>query len=212
MQKIISTSCKYLGLSAEQAPSQEIVAQIRAAFDEVKSVAQFRYHYAFFSRSQDFILNNKAYAQYLEGAKGHLLCATTLGIGIDRQLKRLQVSDMSRAVVFDAVASAYLETEADAYEDTLPYPAKGFRFCPGYGGTPLTDNREIAKILHAEQIGISFLESGLMVPAKSMTGIIKIGAAARKSCADCVLNGECAFRQKGTTCYRRESEPAGAAR
>lgn len=209
MQKILSISCKYLGMSAEQVPDKEIVAKIGTAYEEVRAIARFRYRHAFYTQRQDFMLRNPAYSNYLGKAEGYLLCATTLGIGIDSRLKRLQVSDMSYAVVFDAVASAYLETEADAFEASLPYPVRGFRFCPGYGGTPLTDNREIATLLHADELGITFLDSGLMVPAKSMTGIVKIGSTARKSCDGCAARGECAFRQKGTTCYRRESEPAG---
>ena len=116
-------------------------------------------------------------------------------------MKRLQMEDMAYAVVFDATAGVWIERKADEFEKTLPYPSLGFRFCPGYQGTPLEDNIKIANLVKANKIGISFLNSGLMIPMKSMTGIVRIGGDGRKSCKGCVAAEACAYRRRGTTCY-----------
>lgn len=191
----------YLGLPENVTPDAALQCAVESARKEVEKVANFQYVYSQFVDYQNFIKENIIYTEYLAGSESYLLCATTLGIRIDQRLKRLQLEDMKRAVVFDAVASAFLELRADEFEAALPFRKCGFRFCPGYGGTSIADNREIARLLHAERIGISFLDSGLMVPCKSMVGIVRIGASARKSCANCVTGGDCTFRRRGTTCY-----------
>ena len=174
---------------------------IDCALREVEELAEFKYVYASYDKPQDFMVANAAYMDYLKGSEGYLLCATTIGIAIDRRLKRLQIEDMAYAVVFDAVAGVWIERKADDYEKTLPYPSLGFRFCPGYQGTPLEDNLQIANLVKANKIGISFLDSGLMIPMKSMTGIVRIGGTGRKSCKGCVAAGACTYRTRGTTCY-----------
>ena len=174
---------------------------IDRALREVEELAEFKYVYASYDYPQEFMLAHPAYMEYLHGSEGYLLCACTIGIGVDRRLKRLQMEEMAYAVVFDAAAGAYVERKADEFEKSLPYPTLGFRFCPGYQGTPLEDNLQIARLVKANKIGISFLDSGLMIPMKSMTGIVRIGGEGRKSCAGCVAAEACPYRRRGTTCY-----------
>ena len=174
---------------------------IDRALREVEELAEFKYVYASYDYPQEFMLAHPAYMEYLHGSEGYLLCATTIGIAIDKRLKRLQMEDMAYAVVFDAVAGVWIERKADEFETALPYPSLGFRFCPGYQGTPLEDNLQIARLVKANKIGISFLDSGLMIPMKSMTGIVRIGGEGRKSCKGCVAAEACTYIKRKTTCY-----------
>ena len=175
---------------------------IDRALREMEELADFKYVYATYDYPQAFMLAHPAYMEYLHGSEGYLLCATTIGIAVDRRLKRLQMEDMAYAVVFDATAGAWIERKADELEKSLPYASLGFRFCPGYQGTPLEDNLQIASLVKANKIGISFLDSGLMIPMKSMTGIVRIGGDGRKSCKGCVAAEGCTYRARGTTCYK----------
>lgn len=192
----------YLGYPVGAVADVNVLHQVHRAVQEVEAVANFQYRYAQYEKQVPFLQQNPAYQQYLAGATGYLLCATTLGVQVDRHLKRMQMKDMAYAVVFDAAASVYLEMKADAFENSLPMAEKGYRFCPGYAGTPLSDNRMIAQMVRAEQIGITFLDSGLMVPMKSMVGIVRLGGQSRKSCADCVAASACRFRAHNTTCWK----------
>lgn len=195
---------KYLGFDGQTEPDAFTLQLLDKAIAEVESLSDFHYVYSYHSDIEDFILNDKAYDDYLKGAEAYLLCATTLGLAIDRRLKRLQMEDMAYAVVFDAAASVLLEAKADAFERTLPYENLGFRFCPGYGGTSIVDNQTIAQQLHAERIGITFLESGLMLPLKSMTGIVSIGGDKQtKSCGTCVVATSCPYRKQCRACYEK---------
>lgn len=205
---------KYLGCASETDMDAQTDAMVEKALVEVAELSAFQYLYGHFDQPFDFMLKNEAYMAYLADAEEFVLCATTLGLELDRRLKRLQLEDMAYAVVFDAACSVYVERMADDYEKNLPFKHLGFRFCPGYAGTPLTDNKEIAHLLHAERIGISFLDSGLMLPLKSMTGIIRIGNdsdkitktrtktnSQTKNCNSCTVFPHCPFRLRGTTCY-----------
>ena len=201
-KKLADSIVRYLGYPPDVAVDGDILHRIERAVQEVEELSVFHYLYAHFTEPMPFMLANPAYIEHLSGVDGYLLCATTLGAQVDRHLKRLQLTDMTNAIVFDAAASAYLEQRADEFERELPYEHMGFRFCPGYGGTSLEDSREIALRLRAERIGITFLDSGLMVPLKSMVGIVKIGGSKnRKSCSNCIAQQGCTFRTRGTTCY-----------
>lgn len=201
---------RYLGYPADAPADPTTLHYIEHAIQEVAHYADFRYLYAHFNKPLPFLTRHATYTDYLyTGEHNHytdsdveyLLCAATLGVQIDRQIQRLQLRDLAYATIFDAAANTYLEFHADQFEKRLPYAARGFRFCPGYGDTPLTDNQQIAHYIHAEQIGISFLDSGLMIPLKSMMGIIKIGDTAVKNCNHCKVQSNCEFQKRGTRCY-----------
>ena len=57
--------------------------------------------------------------------------------------------------------------------------------------------------MKAEKIGITRTESGLMVPQKSMAGIVGIGKRAQKSCGECILKEHCAYRKEGRVCFEQ---------
>ena len=192
---------KHLGYPEAQVPDPQVLDFMAHAWEDLEKLSDFKYLYAEYSTLPDFLVQAEAYREYLAGSDGLLLCATTLGSRIDQHIQRMQLREMAYAVVLNAAAGVYLEQKADDFEKALPYSELGFRFCPGYSGTPLDDNRTIAWLLHAHRIGITFLDSGLMVPSKSMTGIIRIGGKARKSCAGCVNLQHCPYRERNTKCY-----------
>lgn len=198
---MIQRILKHIGYPQGANADESTLQLIDRAIAEVEHASAFQFIYDHYATPLPFMSQHARYMEFLAGAEGYLLCATTLGIQIDRLLKRYQATDMSYAVIFDAAASVYLECQADEYQNQLGFSNLGFRFCPGYGGTSITDNQSIAEVLHAERIGITFLESGLMVPQKSMIGIIKMGGEQRKSCQGCIAAGGCTYRQRGVTCW-----------
>lgn len=135
---------------------------------------------------------------------GHcLLLGATLGVMLERKLKYYGKSNMTRAAVMDAVSSAYLEEYCDGYEEELGYTNRTYRLCPGYGDIPLSFNREIARVLDiGKTLGITLTPDNLMIPQKSMLGLVGIGASGRKKqCGKCVMKNDCPFRKRGQRCY-----------
>jgi hypothetical protein len=195
-----STILRYLGYPLSNKVDTHTLQLIQRAEVEIDKISEFRYTHQEFDTPLPFLSENSSYLQYLHN-RPYLLISTTLGINIDRYIQRLQILDMTYATVFDAVASAYLEWRADNYGRQLGYTSLDFRFCPGYGGTEIADNKRIGEKINAERIGINFLDSGIMLPSKSMVGIIAIGLRQRKNCAECVAFAECIFRKRGERCY-----------
>lgn len=140
-------------------------------------------------------------AEHLSGCDEALLFAATLGIGIDRLLKRYARLQVSRAVVIQAAAAAVIEQYADDCMAEL-CPEGHYlrpRFSPGYGDLPLSFQQPLLDAVDAAgRLGIELNESMLMLPTKSITAIIGI-TTDRKSCtvhrcADCGKL-DCPFRR-----------------
>ena len=109
---------------------------------------------------------------------------------------------MLSGFVADACASALLEAYADDAEDELG-DERTYRFCPGYGGSDVEDIQYILESVKAEKIGITRTESGLMLPQKSMAGIVGLGKKTQKSCGECILKEHCAYRKEGRVCFEQ---------
>ena len=137
-----------------------------------------------------------------------VLCAT-LGAEADRLIRVSQISDMPRAVVIDALASAMTEQVCAQVDRLLAEQLEGcyftYRFSPGYGDYPIELQREFLRFLDApRKIGLTVTESFLLTPAKSVTAVAGISAEpvprGRRGCAVCSLRDTCAYRRKGSHC------------
>ena len=125
----------------------------------------------------------------------------TLGYNVERRIKMYSKSDMEYMVIFDACASAYLEYMSDMFEKTI-YENPSYRFCPGYGGSKASDIFLIKDLIHPESIGIEVLKSNILLPQKSMIGIVKNNNGSKKSCNGCLLYDNCKYKKKGILCYK----------
>ena len=81
---------RYLGFQSDATVDELTEHLIDRALREVEELAEFKYVYASYDYPQEFMLAHPAYMEYLHGSEGYLLCACTIGIGVDRRLKRLQ--------------------------------------------------------------------------------------------------------------------------
>ena len=150
-------------------------------------------------------------AAHLADAREVALFAATLGADVDRELRRLSLTDALEQVVFDSVATALVERAADAAEAHVrAYAAQqgrytSWRFSPGYGDLPLSLQPAFLATLDAtRQLGITLTPSFLMMPTKSVTAIVGIHPTPQpgleSSCAVCALSDFCTIRRTGRTC------------
>ena len=196
---LIDNTYSYLGYK-NIPKSKEIDLLIEECLKEVIELSSFKYIYQEFDYILDF-LKEKPYLDYLKGATSYYISAMTLGSDIDKRIRYYSISNMTKMCVFDACSSAYLEYLSDEYEKNLNENIS-YRFCPGYQGTSITDIKEIFKILKPEKaLGIELLESNLMVPSKTMVGIIGVNNKFEKNCGNCINNNECAYLKAGRKCY-----------
>lgn len=178
------------------AQTDELIAE---CLNELNSLHRFRYRYEIFQTFPAF-LQKEPYLSFLKGCSAVILSVMTLGAEVDRRIKLLSRSDMTRSVVADACASALLESLSDEYEKTLG-KERTYRFCPGYGGSDVKDIRYIFDLLKPESIGVILLDSNYMLPSKSMAGVIGIGKRTEKRCGDCFLKPHCTYRKEGRRCF-----------
>ena len=152
--------------------SEDILKLINECLDEIEETNEFKYIYRKYDYKLDF-LNCPGYLSAMENSKAYYLIGVTLGFKVEQLIKTLSVTNPSKMVIMDACASAYLEVKADEFEKTLGDNLTK-RFCPGYSNTSIEDLKIIHKELKADKIGIVLNESCMMIPQKSMLGIIGI--------------------------------------
>ena len=188
----------YLGFRSV-ARNAETDAIIEDCIEELKKLSHFRYIYKFFEAPPQF-LSAQPYTDYLAGSKGVIIAVMTLGGEVDRRIKFYERTDAAKSVVLDACASAYLEELSDDYEKGLGLKLS-YRFCPGYGGSSVSDLKYIFGILNPEKTGITLSENNYMLQSRSMAGIIAVGNSSQKSCESCTVFGHCEYRKEGNRCY-----------
>lgn len=153
--------------------------------------------------------------KHLEGAVAVGVMAVTVGMGVERELRRLSLTDPVAQVVFDAAATTAVERAADACEASLVADARerglytNFRFSPGYGDLPMETQPTLLAALDAQRrLGVTLApKSLLMTPTKSVTAVVGMfgepQASSHASCADCLCRDFCRMRGAGTPCWKR---------
>lgn len=176
----------------------EINKIIDDVINEVEELSSFSYVY---EKRQDYLPFLDKYSEFLKNCDSYLLIATTLGHGIDKRIKHYQMIDTARALIFDVASSCYIEIKADEFEKQFQKD-RTYRFCPGYENTPLDDNENILNLLKNLKPGISILDSKLMIPSKSIVGIIGLGSKKEKSCNNCIVKN-CKYKEEGVLCFKK---------
>ncbi len=126
-----------------------------------------------------FRVASKSLRERLAGCRRAFLFAATIGAALETWVHDLTEADeMTRGLLADAFASSAaialgLEVEALAAaslaDDGLS-PTK--RHAPGYSDWPLSDQGPLCALVDAARIGITLTEDYLMLPAKSISGVI----------------------------------------
>ena len=101
--------------------------------------------------------------------------------------------DSVLAYLIDSIASETVEMAMDIIQDKLADQMKQKkmhitnRFSPGYCGWKLSEQKELFSLLPEGFCGISLNPSFLMVPIKSVSGIIGIGKDVKNNVYPCKL-------------------------
>jgi 5-methyltetrahydrofolate--homocysteine methyltransferase len=148
-------------------------------------------------------------SDHLEGCEYAAVFAVTIGADVDALLRRLQITDMAKSVITDALASAAAEQAADLAEEEIKQslPGKYFtwRYSPGYGDLPLSVQPKLLGALGAgKKAGIVLQKENMMSPMKSVTAVIGVSdkeiEKKRMGCAECRSFEGCSLRRKGLHC------------
>ena len=142
----------------------------------------------------------------LRGSEAYALFICTCGVKFEAYQQRLkQQGDMVRVFIADALGSVIAEHCADQMEIALQESIDKLgwhhtnRFSPGYCGWHVSQQQLLFPLFQGHTCGVTLTDSSLMLPIKSVSGIIGLGASVRKLNYTC---GLCDFKQ----CYKRKKK------
>ncbi len=112
-------------------------------------------------------------------------------------------NDYLSGFVVDTLGSMVVEGAMDYIQQQIEnsYAAQGCkitnRYSPGYCNWPLVDQRKLFGLLPLNDCGIQLTNSSLMLPIKSVSGLIGVGQQIKKSKYACDIcnNKECIYRK-----------------
>ena len=116
-------------------------------------------------------------AKNLAGCKKAIVFAATVGMGVDRLIKKYSLLSHSRSLCIGAIGNERIEALCDVFCSELKNKYENIRprYSAGYGDLPLSMQRDIFNALSCtKNIGVSLSERLLMTPQKSVTAIVGI--------------------------------------
>ncbi len=179
---------RYLGYRGQKI-NAALEGLINECIEEVKTLSNPAFIYeiceiedgeeGLWLKSTTLTLRGRDIRSNLAGAKKCALMAVTLGLEIDRHITLYSRTDVTRGLIFDACATAAIESCCDILQEEIRAEAEamGFgitpRYSPGYGDFPIETQKEIVRVLGTyKKIGLCVNESSIMIPRKSVTAII----------------------------------------
>lgn len=189
----------YHGEEADEATRKEV----QAVMEEARPWLRAQFCYLVIKELPEFDMG-KIIRRQLRGSEAYTLFICTSGTEYEAYLQRLKDNgDMVRVFIADALGSVIAEHCADQMEICLQESIDKLgwrhtnRFSPGYCGWHVSQQQLLFPLFGGQTCGVSLTESSLMVPIKSVSGIIGLGEKVRKLEYTC---GLCDFKQ----CYKRK--------
>ena len=128
------------------------------------------------------ILESKGIARLLKQCHKVAVLLATIGEHLEETVAQLlQDGLMLQATVLDAIGSDAVEKVADLARDRIAEIADAQelvisqRFSPGYCDWALEQQKMIFQAVDADMVGIQLTDGYLMIPRKSISGIIGLG-------------------------------------
>lgn len=139
---------------------------IEVAMDEIKSLIKERYIYKFFNISKEkgklnlmgsnLDLVGNDIKEHLNKSEVCVLMAVTLGHAVDTKIRYYEKTSMTKALILDACATAFIEEVCDRIcreiEEKLEEgKVLTSRYSPGYGDLPINIQNDFLLTLDAKK-------------------------------------------------------------
>lgn len=216
MRPDVSEALRYLGVPH---PTGELRREAERMADGLSAAIQPRYFYRVLEierlpdsvrlRGTGIELAGSTALRMLADCGRAVLLACTLGARFDAMLLSIQARDMAKAVIYDALGSAFVEAGCDAAQEEIstrfPDLYLTDRFSPGYGDLPLDIQPALCAALDAQRrLGVTVTPSLLMNPVKSVTAVMGLSdtpqPARIRGCGFCKMQDTCQFHKEGKSC------------
>ena len=187
----------------DQRPDEATLTEADRIVGEVRQWLRPQFCYQVVADQPDFDMG-KIILRQLRGSEAYALFICTSGVEFEAYQQRLmKEGDMVRVFIADALGSVIAEKCADRMEEMLQESIDKLgwhhtnRFSPGYCGWHVSQQQRLFPLFHGVTCGVTLTVSSLMVPIKSVSGIIGLGKDVRHLDYTC---GLCDFKQ----CYKRK--------
>lgn len=201
----------------ENIPDNDVVAETEDIIQEVKGLLRPRF--CFFVSggvldtgtrtlaARGFHFNiGRIITRQLRDSHAYAFFVATSGAEFEAFQKKLKTeNDMVRIFIADAMGSVIAEKTADCMETVLQHQIAGRgwkhtnRFSPGYCGWHVSEQHSLFSMFpKSNPCGVTLTESSLMMPIKSVSGVIGVGVNVRKLEYSC---GLCDYEK----CYKRKA-------
>ena len=184
-------------------PDEATRRETQAIIDDVRCWVRPQFCFLVVSDLPAFDVGNIILRQ-LRGSEAYALFIATAGVEYEAYQQRLKdEGDMVRVFIADALGSVVAERCADQMEQCLQESIDKLhwhhtnRFSPGYCGWHVSQQQLLFPLFQRQTCGVRLTDSSLMVPIKSVSGIIGLGKEVRHLDYTC---GLCDFKQ----CYKRK--------
>ena len=186
-------------------PDADTKAELTQIINEVSQWLHPQFSYFVVGVQPDFDMG-KIILRQLRDSEAYALFICTAGVEYEAYQQRLkEQGDMVRVFIADALGSVIAEKCADQMEKALQESIDKLgwkhtnRFSPGYYGWHVSQQQLLFPLFQGHTCGVTLTDSSLMLPIKSVSGIIGLGASVRKLDYTC---GLCDFKQ----CYKRKKK------
>jgi len=150
--------------------------------------------------------SGKTISSYIKPAHDIYIFLVTIGPAVENEASRLmKTGENLSGYLLDRTGSFAVESLADKLESHLreEYKSKGksvsMRLSPGYCDWPIEEQAKLDTMLDFSRIGVHLTESCMMIPRKSISGLLGIGPAglfskAKSQCEICDMK-DCGYRR-----------------
>ena len=175
--------------SLKELPERNLAEYIKKAIDVAYTIIDGKGVYRTFPVEQvtedrviihgsDSLFKGKNIAKLLRNCPFVTLMACTIGPALEERVESLKVENPSDAYYLEVVGGWMADYMAEQVDKRLEPEilkngyARTMRYSPGYGDWDLTCQGEMVRVVQAHRIGISLMESFIMLPRKSVTAAI----------------------------------------
>ena len=183
-------------------PDAQTQRETQAVADDVRRWLQPQFCYFVCRELPPFNMGGIIERQ-LRGSEAYACFVCTAGMEFEDWQQRLKKEDdMVCLFIADALGSVIAEKCADRMEEHLQRSIDKLgwhhtnRFSPGYCGWHVSEQQLLFPLFEGKTCGVRLTDSSLMVPIKSVSGLIGLGKEVRRLDYTC---GLCDFKQ----CYKR---------
>jgi len=184
--------CRYLGYGKDQSPTSSISSlideEIEEAYDLIQPLCFYqlvdikRVHNSWVILEDGSRITSEVLSRVLSRCQQVAIFVANIGRSLeDRVAQLMKERQILRATILDAIGSEVAEKTACYLQDKVRELAISdgseitLRYSPGYCDWDITQQRVLFQAMNSAPLGVNLTEECLMVPRKSVSGIIGLG-------------------------------------